>query len=157
MTGNDGGEWRVDPGSGEVRVGGRLSLEFPESLLVLKVADAGSPPRSDTATLRILIGAGDESPPRWERELYALDVAEATPPGAHLLAVFAHSPGGIAYSIPVRSLPFSEERPVMVLGWVEAAEGDAHFAVHPVSGLVTLTRGLDAETRPLVNFTVQAK
>lgn len=66
-TGNELGQWSIDADSGIISVGKKLSLEYAETVLLVKAIDGGSPSRSDTATVRLLTVIAENSAPSFTR------------------------------------------------------------------------------------------
>jgi hypothetical protein len=55
----------LDTATGAIMVAKQLSLDYPETMLAVRVTDGGKPPMSDTSTVRILTVMDESSPPRF--------------------------------------------------------------------------------------------
>ncbi|OXB52784.1 hypothetical protein ASZ78_008186 [Callipepla squamata] len=66
--------------------------EHRELRLVLTATDGGSPPRSGTAEVRVLVLDANDNMPVFLREVYEVRVAENSPPGQLLVRVSAADP-----------------------------------------------------------------
>ncbi|XP_072204446.1 protocadherin beta-15-like [Excalfactoria chinensis] len=66
--------------------------EQPELHLVLTATDGGSPPRSGTAQVRVVVLDANDNVPVFSREVYEVRVAENSPPGQLVVRVSATDP-----------------------------------------------------------------
>ncbi|XP_072204444.1 protocadherin beta-15-like [Excalfactoria chinensis] len=66
--------------------------EQPELHLVLTATDGGSPPRSGTAQVRVVVLDANDNMPVFSREVYEVRVAENSPPGQLVVRVSATDP-----------------------------------------------------------------
>ncbi|OXB51553.1 UNVERIFIED_CONTAM: hypothetical protein H355_005777, partial [Colinus virginianus] len=66
--------------------------EQRELRLVLTATDGGSPPRSGTAEVRVVVLDANDNMPVFSREVYEVRVAENSPPGQLLVRVSAADP-----------------------------------------------------------------
>ncbi|OXB52044.1 hypothetical protein ASZ78_009723, partial [Callipepla squamata] len=71
--------------------------EQRELRLVLTATDGGSPPRSGTAEVRVLVMDANDNMPVFLREVYEVRVAENSPPGQLLVRVSATDPDDGSY------------------------------------------------------------
>ncbi|XP_071614626.1 protocadherin beta-15-like [Heliangelus exortis] len=60
--------------------------------LLLTATDGGSPPRSGTARVRIVVLDANDNNPKFDREVYEVQVAENSPPGQLVVKVVAADP-----------------------------------------------------------------
>ncbi|XP_027709397.1 protocadherin beta-2-like [Vombatus ursinus] len=63
--------------------------ELPEIRLTLTALDGGSPPRSGTAQIRVLIVDVNDNTPEFERQNYDVRIPENSPPGSLVVVVHA--------------------------------------------------------------------
>ncbi|OXB52458.1 hypothetical protein ASZ78_002144, partial [Callipepla squamata] len=71
--------------------------EQQELRLVLTATDGGSPPRSGTAEVRVVVLDANDNMPVFLREVYEVRVAENSPPGQLLVRVSAADPDDGSY------------------------------------------------------------
>ncbi|OXB50923.1 hypothetical protein ASZ78_007681, partial [Callipepla squamata] len=71
--------------------------EQRELHLVLTATDGGSPPRSGTADVRVVVLDANDNMPVFSREVYEVRVAENSPPGQLLVRVSAADPDDGSY------------------------------------------------------------
>lgn len=108
--------------------------EQAELRLTLTALDGGSPPRSGTAQVRILVMDVNDNAPEFEQTLYQVQVPENSPVGALVLKVSARdldtgTNGEISYSL-----------------FYSSQEISTTFELNSLSGEVRLTKKLDFET-----------
>uniref|UniRef100_A0A914UQL5 Uncharacterized protein n=1 Tax=Plectus sambesii TaxID=2011161 RepID=A0A914UQL5_9BILA len=135
-SGNELGMFSLDTATGAIVAAKELSLDYPETMLAVRVTDGGKPPMSDTSTVRILIVMDETSPPRFLMDPYTLSVKESAPVGTQIGAVYAESAAGVRYKV---------EQPTL-----------DEIEIHPASGAIFLARKLDREQSSYLNFTVVA-
>ncbi|XP_068963512.1 protocadherin beta-2-like [Petaurus breviceps papuanus] len=63
--------------------------ELPEIRLILTALDGGSPPRSGTAQIRVLVVDVNDNIPEFERQNYEVRIPENSPPGSLVVGVHA--------------------------------------------------------------------
>ncbi|XP_058533868.1 uncharacterized protein LOC101525515 [Ochotona princeps] len=131
-------EWQD---SGEGKKIPELVLDYPldrekepELTLTLTASDGGSPPRSGTALIRILVLDINDNAPLFERPVYEIQVREDSPVDSLVIKVSASdldagTNGELSYS-------FSHV----------SREMRKMFEIHPISGEVHLKARLDYET-----------
>ncbi|XP_031468149.1 protocadherin beta-1-like, partial [Phasianus colchicus] len=71
--------------------------EQQELHLVLTAVDGGSPPRSGTAEVRVVVLDANDNVPVFSREVYEVRVAENSPPGQLVVRVSAADPDEGSY------------------------------------------------------------
>ncbi|NXX97015.1 PCDBG protein, partial [Centropus bengalensis] len=115
--------------------------ERPQLNLLLTATDGGSPPRSGTAQIRIVVRDANDNSPVFGRELYEVRLAENSPPGQLVVRVVAADPdegsnGKVRYSfsqISERSRQLFQLNPdtgeIRVAGNVDFEEADHHNMV----------------------------
>lgn len=113
-----------------------------EHRLLVRAADAGRPPRSATATVRLTVADVNDNPPEFEFEQYSAAVPELDAPGTELLRVRATS----------RDSGVNADVYYAIVGGDDRDD----FAVQRTSGVLTVARPLDYERRKEYFLTVQA-
>ncbi|XP_035681485.1 protein dachsous-like [Branchiostoma floridae] len=115
--------------------------------LVLKVRDRGTPPRTATATLHIVVEDMNDNAPYFSHSgQYLGEVEEHQPNGTEVIRVLADDPdngenGTITYRL-VTSTP--------------GMNGEEMFNIHSQSGLITTNAPLDREQKPTYVLSVAA-
>ncbi|XP_067160742.1 protocadherin gamma-C5 isoform X2 [Apteryx mantelli] len=120
--------------------------EQPELQLVLTAVDGGSPARSGTAQITVLVLDSNDNAPAFDRAVYKVRVPENTPAGALLLRLNASDPdegpnGETQYSFGVHT-PDAVRR---------------LFALDPRSGEVRVSGTLDFEESPFYEIHARAR
>ncbi|XP_054998770.1 protocadherin beta-18-like [Sorex araneus] len=116
----------------------------PELRLTLTAFDGGSPPRSGTALVRILVLDVNDNAPKFEKTVYEVQVLENSPLDSLILKVSATdldtgTNGEITYSFSHVSRDIRKT-----------------FEIHPVSGEVHLKASLDFELIQSYTINIQA-
>ncbi|XP_011795071.1 PREDICTED: protocadherin beta-7 [Colobus angolensis palliatus] len=119
--------------------------EIPEFSLTLTALDGGSPPRSGTALVRILVLDINDNAPDFLRSLYKVQVPENSPVGSMVVSLSARdldtgSNGEISYA-------FSYATEIIL----------KTFQINPTSGNLHLKAKLDYEAIQTYTLTIQAK
>lgn len=126
----------VAASSSQLRSGQRYNL-------TIEARDSGTPPRVSHASLMIVVGQVDVSPPVFEQSTYIASVSELAPIGSFVAALRATS---------------SSARPIAYR--ISTADDDSNdrswFSVDRETGLVTTSAPLDWRQRSSFNLTVQA-
>ncbi|XP_035240204.1 protocadherin Fat 4 [Anguilla anguilla] len=139
LEGPSGGTFRVDGARGRLFLEEPLDREAAETLVVLLTArDRGSPRRSASMNLTVLVEDVNDNDPAFPRGGYGAAVSEDVSRGTSVLQVHARDPdagpnGRVRYRL-----------------------SHSHFSVDPVRGVVTVTGGLDREKSPSYVFSVVA-
>uniref|UniRef100_A0A669QNF3 Cadherin domain-containing protein n=2 Tax=Phasianus colchicus TaxID=9054 RepID=A0A669QNF3_PHACC len=107
--------------------------EQRELHLVLTAVDGGSPPRSGTAEVRVVVLDANDNVPVFSREVYEVRVAENSPPGQLVVRVSAADPDEGSYG-KVRYT------------FTKALEGSRElFDLNPETGEIRVSGNLDFE------------
>ncbi|EHB08100.1 Protocadherin beta-7 [Heterocephalus glaber] len=119
--------------------------EMPELNITLTAWDGGSPPRSGTTLVRILVADINDNAPEFVQSSYKVKVPENTPVGSLVIAVSARdldtgSNGEIVYSFF-----YATERILKT------------FQINSTSGNLHLKAELNYETTEIYSLTIQAK
>ncbi|KAJ7422055.1 hypothetical protein BTVI_15640 [Pitangus sulphuratus] len=119
--------------------------EQPELQLVLTAVDGGSPARSGTAQITVLVLDVNDNAPTCDRTTYKVQVPENTPVGAVLLRINASDPdegpnGETQYSFGVHTSDLVRRL----------------FSLDPHSGEVRVSGALDFEESPFYEIYVRA-
>ncbi|XP_045763036.1 fat-like cadherin-related tumor suppressor homolog isoform X2 [Maniola jurtina] len=139
----ESGVFALAPDTGIVTLRAALDRETQaEHRLVLRAADAGRPPRSATATVRLTVADVNDNPPEFELRSYRASVPELAAPGAELLRVRATSRDAGVNADVYYALVGGDDRD--------------DFAVDRASGVLRVARPLDYERRRAYLLTVQA-
>ncbi|XP_047023780.1 fat-like cadherin-related tumor suppressor homolog [Helicoverpa zea] len=137
------GAFELAADSGIVTLRAPLDRETQaEHRLLVRATDAGTPPRSATATLRLTVADVNDNPPEFEFHQYRAAVPELDAPGTQVLRVRATSRDAGVNADVYYSLVGGDDRD--------------DFAVDRASGVVSVARPLDYERRQQYLLTVQA-
>lgn len=111
--------------------------------LTIEARDSGSPPRITYASLIILVGRVDVSPPVFESSSYVASVSELAPIGSFVAALRATS---------------SSASPVVyrISSAADGSDDVNRFLVNSETGLVTTNAQLNWRQRSTYNLTIQA-
>eukprot|EP00076_Gallus_gallus_P026169 XP_015148984.2 protocadherin beta-15-like [Gallus gallus] len=138
-TGKDGGRYA------ELVLQKPLDREEQRELhLVLTATDGGSPPRSGTAQVRVVVLDANDNMPVFSREVYEVRVAENSPPGQLVVRVSAADPdegsnGKVRYT------------------FTQASAGSQHlFDLNADSGVIRVSGILDFEEAKSHELVVRA-
>lgn len=138
-----GGAFALAADSGIITLRAPLDRETQaEHRLVVRARDAGRPPRSATATVRLTVADVNDNPPEFEFRAYRAAAPELDAPGAELLRVRATS----------RDAGVNADVHYALVG------GDVRedFALDRATGVLSIARALDYERRRDYFLTVQA-
>lgn len=140
-----GGAFSLDAWTGVVRLAAPLDREAQAELrAVVCAADAGRPPRTASAELRLSVADVNDNPPEFQLRLYSAAVPELQAPGAAVLRLRAVSrDAGANAAVSYR-----------LLGGDDTAADD--FALDAHSGVLRVRRPLDHERRRAYLLTAQA-
>ncbi|KAM5298223.1 protocadherin beta-18-like [Ctenodactylus gundi] len=116
----------------------------PEISLILKALDGGSPPRSGTTLIRVVVLDINDNMPEFEKTTYAVQVAENSPVGSLVIKVSATDldtgiNGELSYSFSRMSRDVQKT-----------------FTIHPISGELHLKALLDFELIQSYTINIQA-
>lgn len=140
---NESGVFALAADSGIVTLRRALDRETAaEHRLVVRAQDAGRPPRSATATLRLTVADVNDNPPEFEFRAYRASVSELTAPGAAVLRVRAAS----------RDVGVNAEVRYALVGGDDRDD----FEIDAASGALRVARPLDYERRHEYLLAVQA-
>lgn len=135
--------FHIAPDSGIITLRAQLDRETQaEHRLVVVARDAGRPPRSASATVRLTVADVNDNPPEFEFREYRAAVSELAAPGAELLRVRATSADAGVNADVYYSLV--------------GGDGREDFSVDRASGALSIARPLDYERRREYALTVQA-
>nr|CAD7424977.1 unnamed protein product [Timema monikensis] len=138
ISGNVGNAFKVDPSLGGVSVSKDLDMSVvSEYMLIVRATDAGSPFLSSTIPVHILVTMADNAPPRFSKQVYAVEVYENQPIGAYVSLLETRSSSSLFYEI---------------------MEGDSNemFLINPSTGVITTQQQLDYESCQWYNLTIEA-
>ncbi|KAH6935045.1 hypothetical protein HPB50_003130 [Hyalomma asiaticum] len=144
--GNELGHFRLEPTPSFdiVRVNGILDREKVSRYNLTVVAtDRGSPPRSSTAFLLILVNDVNDHEPVFEQSEYSSQLSELAPIGSFVAAVTATDRDtGINARLSYA---------------ISSGNEKLWFRIDPATGLVTTTRPIDREQQDLIELKISAK
>ncbi|KAH8041490.1 hypothetical protein HPB51_016935 [Rhipicephalus microplus] len=145
-AGNELGHFRLEPTPSFdiVRVNGILDREKVSRYNLTVVAtDRGSPPRSSTAFLLILVNDVNDHEPVFEQSEYSSQLSELAPVGSFVAAVTATDRDtGINARLSYA---------------ISSGNEKLWFRIDPTTGLVTTTRPIDREQQDLIELKISAK
>ncbi|OXB75119.1 UNVERIFIED_CONTAM: hypothetical protein H355_003197 [Colinus virginianus] len=118
--------------------------EHRELRLVLTATDGGSPPRSGTAEVRVVVLDANDNMPVFSREVYEVRVAENSPPGQLLVRVSATDPDDGSYGKVRYTFTEMSELP------------DELFDLNVFTGEILLSGNLDFEESQYHEIQVKA-
>lgn len=136
--GNVDGAFKIDQGTGSIRVSDALDrLPQEQYHLTVKATDQGFPQRSALCPVTITIKLSEFTPPRFSSKEYITEISEAMPPGSPVLSVSARCPSSVLYRIN---------------------EGDPSgtFHININSGLLSVQNALDFEQHPTYHLQISA-
>ncbi|XP_068628013.1 fat-like cadherin-related tumor suppressor homolog [Battus philenor] len=141
---HEGGDaFELTSDSGIIRLRAALDRESrAEHRVRVRAVDAGSPPRSATATVRLTVADVNDNPPEFELKQYRASAPELHAVGTELLRVRATSRDTGVNADVYYSLVAGDDRD--------------DFALDRSSGALTIARPLDFERRKEYFLTVQA-
>ncbi|XP_051056785.1 protocadherin beta-3 [Phodopus roborovskii] len=119
--------------------------EQPELSLTLTALDGGSPPRSGTAQVHILVLDINDNAPEFTQSLYEVHILEKSPVGSVIITVSASDLdtgnfGAISYAF------FHASEEILKT-----------FQLNPITGDIQLVKGLDYETMNTYEVDIEAK
>ncbi|XP_054244961.1 protocadherin beta-16-like [Indicator indicator] len=118
--------------------------EVPKISLILTATDGGSPPRSGTALIEIVVLDANDNMPVFSREVYGVRIAENTPTGHLVVRVAATDPDDGSYG----KLQYTFSRTL---------EGSQHvFELNPDTGEIRVIGKLDFEETKKHEMVVKA-
>ncbi|XP_001920058.2 protocadherin Fat 2 [Danio rerio] len=136
--GNVDGAFKIDQGTGSIRVSDALDrLPQEHYHLTVKATDQGFPQRSALCPVTITIKLSEFTPPRFSSKEYITEISEAMPPGSPVLSVSARCPSSVLYRIN---------------------EGDPNgtFHININSGLLSVKNALDFEQHSSYHLQISA-
>ncbi|XP_052597948.1 protocadherin beta-7-like isoform X3 [Peromyscus californicus insignis] len=140
---HDGGEGTVFP---ELVLDQTLDREeTAEFTLTLTALDGGSPPRSGTALVRILVLDINDNSPEFVQSLYRVQLPENTPVGSLVIAVSARDLDTGSYGQIAYAFFYATERILQT------------FQINSTTGHLYLKAELDYEAIQTYSITIQAK
>ncbi|XP_057588985.1 protocadherin beta-7 [Hippopotamus amphibius kiboko] len=119
--------------------------EVPELSLILTALDGGSPPRSGTALVRILVLDINDNAPEFVQPLYKVQVPEDSLVGSLVVTVSARDLDSGSYGEIVYAFFYATERILKT------------FQINPTSGNLHLKAELNYEAIQTYTLTIQAK
>jgi len=142
---SDSGLFVVDPDTGSVKTRAALDRETASRHhIVVAAIDAGTPLRSSTAVVDLVLTDVDDELPRFSHPVYTFSVSENQPPGTDVGTVAASDRDGE---------PFNHFRYKIV---ADNASSEAAFEVDEISGLLTTRLTLNREQRSLYRLKIAA-
>ncbi|OXB64937.1 hypothetical protein ASZ78_007340 [Callipepla squamata] len=139
VNGKDGGKYAA------LVLQRQLDREEQQELrLVLTATDGGSPPRSGTAEVRVVVLDANDNMPVFSREVYEVRVAENSPPGQLLVRVSAADPDDGSYGKVQYELTQTSE-------WSQEL-----FDLNAVTGEIRVSGNLDFEEAKSHELVVRA-
>ncbi|NXG24196.1 PCDBG protein, partial [Grallaria varia] len=118
--------------------------EQGELNLLLTATDGGSPPRSGTAQVRIVVVDANDNIPAFEREVYEVRLAENSPPELLVVRVAAADPDEGSYGEVRYSFTQTSERSRQL------------FQLNPATGEIRIAGNLDFEEAKTHKMVVKA-
>ncbi|XP_077197129.1 protocadherin-16 isoform X2 [Paroedura picta] len=146
VSGNSGHAFQL-----EAQPGGASALVLVEPLdfeavavynLTVAVADRGVPQQSAAVPVVLTVLDANDNPPVFGRPVYRMAVSESAIPGTELLRVAAHDPDSGTYG--------------QVRYRISSGDPGGLFHLHPSTGALRLSKGLDCEEQAQHVLVVQA-
>lgn len=138
MAGNVDRVFSIDPALGSITATKPLALQPQVHFhLSVEATDQGFPQRSDLCSVHIHVHASGHTPPAFPSDELLAEVSESSALGTPVITVSASSPAAVHYGIDEGN---QEER----------------FAINPYTGLISIQKHLDFETRASYRLEVSA-
>ncbi|KAG0421044.1 hypothetical protein HPB47_003051 [Ixodes persulcatus] len=141
VSGNARGLFRVDSGTGELFVVGRLTKDTPLHHLTIAAEDGGGLTSQSDAHVYISVLGPQQQPPIFQQARYGFQVREDATARTVIGTVVAKSSdrgaNGLRYSI-------------------YSGDPEGYFSIHALMGSITVQRPLDHELHPFLLLNVQA-
>ncbi|XP_036445151.1 protocadherin Fat 4 [Colossoma macropomum] len=143
LGGSYGIKFSIDNIDGSVRLVGELDREEMANYTLTVIAtDKGQPPLSSTMEVTMVVLDVNDNTPSFSQNIYDIEIEENTLSGTDVLQVFASDAdegtnGQIRFSIA-------------------AGNGNSDFRIDSVTGVISVARLLDRETRSSYSLVVQA-
>uniref|UniRef100_A0A8C6CTJ0 Cadherin domain-containing protein n=1 Tax=Moschus moschiferus TaxID=68415 RepID=A0A8C6CTJ0_MOSMO len=119
--------------------------EVPELSLILTALDGGSPPRSGTTLVRILVLDTNDNAPEFVQPLYKVQLCEDSPVGS------------LAVTVSAKDLDTGSNGEIVYAFFYATERILKTFQINPTSGSVYLKAELDYEVIQTYTLTIQAK
>lgn len=128
----------IDPELGSITTSKPLALRPQLHFhLSVKATDQGFPQRSDLCSVHIHVHASEHTPPAFPSNELLAEVSESSAPGTPVISVSASSPAAVHYGIA-------------------SGNHEDVFAINPSTGLISVQKHLDFETRASYKLEVSA-
>ncbi|KAL7861088.1 hypothetical protein AOLI_G00174370 [Acnodon oligacanthus] len=143
LGGSYGIKFSIDNIDGSVRLVGELDREEMANYTLTVIAtDKGQPPLSSTMEVTMVVLDVNDNTPSFSQNIYDIEIEENMLSGTDVLQVFASDAdegtnGQIRFSIA-------------------AGNGNSDFRIDSVTGVISVAKLLDRETRPSYSLVVQA-
>uniref|UniRef100_A0A3B4CZQ3 Protocadherin Fat 4 n=1 Tax=Pygocentrus nattereri TaxID=42514 RepID=A0A3B4CZQ3_PYGNA len=143
LGGSYGIKFSIDNIDGSVRLMGELDREEMANYTLTVIAtDKGQPPLSSTMEVTMVVLDVNDNTPSFSQNIYDIEIEENMLSGTDVLQVFASDAdegtnGQIRFSIA-------------------AGNGNSDFRIDSVTGVISVAKLLDRETRPSYSLVVQA-
>lgn len=138
ISGNVGNVFTIDSDMGIIRVIRELDLSITsEYILLIKATDHGTPPKTDTVPVDILVTMADNAPPRFINRELAAEIYENQPIGTYVKHVDVRSTSSLQFQL------------------INGNKDDMFF-VNPTTGVITTKNRLDYEKKKIYNLTLSA-
>ena len=143
--GNKAGDFKIDPGTGDIQVYNKLDRERTDKyLLEITVSDAGTPMRYAIRTATVTVTDVNDSPPVFDLNTYHLNVSEDVPEETSVGKITA-SDADTGENARLR----------YVIGTF--LQGDSnHFTADPATGVIFTAALLDREASHTYSFIYRA-
>ncbi|KAK3099557.1 hypothetical protein FSP39_006219 [Pinctada imbricata] len=144
-SGNGSAFFSVIPESGMVVVGKSLSGQIGQTYtLVIRASDKGSPPRSDTATVILIVTNVNQYPPQFTNSNFQVTIPENAAIGQSIAQLVASDSDGSGLNAEIK---------YFILG------GNANnlFSINERQGIISVNKPLDFDTVPSHVLNVSAR
>lgn len=139
------GIFYLDSSTGEVKTRSKLDREvMPQYDITVEARDRGIPPLSSTATVRLSVLDVNDNGPEFYPQQYFVAVAEDNPIGSSLVQVSATDKD-------------DGENAVITYELTSGPDNDNTFAIHPQTGVLTLSGRLSRVRKSKYRLTVAAR
>ena len=150
-------DFRIDTFNGAIYTNSKLDFEQSSSYtLEVFSSDSGSPVRSGSTVVRILIEDLNDNAPIWDHEFYSVSLVENVAVGSSVVHVLATDRDHIGISMEANGNTVINNRNGYVTYSITQGDPGDYFSVDYNTGLVSVASHLDHEAYSVLNLTLNA-